>query len=280
MPDLLKRTQHYEFSTPLYGYTFIGWNQRRNGKPTRFADARVRRAMTYLIDRARIAREISLNHATVADGPFYPSTKQHKPGLKPMPYDPAKAKSLLSELGYKTVNSQLVGPDGAPFRFKLTYPTGSPSTERVVLFIRDELASVGIAMDLDPLDWSVFDQRLKNRDFDAITLGWSGTVEDDPYQIFDSAQIKDQGDNFVSYSNPKLDKLIETARRTVDEAKRMPMWQEVDQILNDEQPYTFLLDRHRMVFIDKRVKNVQVLPLGLSDENEWWVPREMRKWEK
>jgi peptide/nickel transport system substrate-binding protein len=126
----------------------------------------------------------------------------------------------------------------------------------------------------------VFDERIKNRDFDAITLGWTGTVEDDLYQIFDSAQIKDQGDNFVFYKNPEVDKLIEQARRTVDESKRMPMWQRVDQILRDDQPYTFLFDRKSLVFFDRRIKNVQVLPLGLNDRAEWWVPKEMRKWEK
>jgi peptide/nickel transport system substrate-binding protein len=279
-PDVVQRTQHYEYSTPINGYDFIAWNEQRNGKPTRFADKRLRQAMTLLMDRERIAKEVFLGYASLADGPFYPVSKQHMPGLKPWSYDPAKARALLTEAGYKLVNGQLMGPDGQPFRFKLVYGSGSPTVERMVLFIRDELAGVGIEMDPDPQDWSVFDERIKNRDFDAITLGWTGTVEDDLYQIFDSAQIKDQGDNFVFYKNPEVDKLIEQARRTVDESKRMPMWQRVDQILRDDQPYTFLFDRKSLVFFDRRIKNVQVLPLGLNDRAEWWVPKEMRKWEK
>jgi peptide/nickel transport system substrate-binding protein len=280
MPEVVRHTQHYEYNTPLSGYDFIGWNEMRNGKPTRFADKRLRLAMTLLIDRSRIAKEILLGYATVADGPFYAQSKQHMPGMKPWPYDPANGKAILAQLGYKLVNSQLVGPDGQSFHFKLTYPSGSPTIERIVLFIRDELADAGIAMDPDPLDWSVFSQRMNDRDFDAITLAWTGDVEDDPYQIFDSSQIKNQGDNFVSYKNPEADHLIEKARRIVDESKRMPMWQRVDQILHDDQPYTFLFNMKSLVFVDGRVKNVQVLPLGLNPRDEWWVPREMRKWEK
>lgn len=280
MPDVVKRTQHYEYSTPINGYNYIAWNEQRNGKPTRFANKRIRQALTLLMDRPRIGKEIFLGYVTDADGPFYPDSKQHMPGMKPWPYDPSKGKAILSDLGYKLVNGQLVGPDGQPFRFKLTYGSGSPTVERMVLFIKDELASAGITMDPDPLDWSVFDERIKNRDFDAISLGWTGVVEDDPYQIFDSSQIKDQGDDFVSYKNPELDQLIEKARRTIDESKRMPLWQRVDQILHDDQPYTFLFNRKSLVFMDARIKNIQVLPLGLNDRAEWWVPKEMWKREK
>ncbi|HWB52585.1 MAG TPA: peptide-binding protein [Tepidisphaeraceae bacterium] len=280
MPDVVSRTQHYEYSTPADGFNFIGWNEMHDGKPTRFADKRLRQAMTMLINRPQIAQQIFLGYANVADGPFPPSSKQHMPALKPMPYDPSKALAILKELGYKSVNSQLIGADGQPFRFKLTYPGGHPTTERLVLFIRDELAAVGIQLEPDPLDWSVFAQRMNNRDFDAITLGWSGTVENDIYQVFDSSQIKDQGDNFVSYSNPKLDKLIETARQTVNEKERMPMWQQCDQILHDDQPYTFLFNMKQLVFLDKRIQNVQILPLGINGRDEWWVPKSQWKWEK
>ncbi|HEY1684514.1 MAG TPA: ABC transporter substrate-binding protein [Tepidisphaeraceae bacterium] len=280
MPDVVKRTQHYEYSTPINGFNFIAWNEQRNGKATLFADKRVRQAMTLLMDRDRILKEIFLGYASKADGPFYPQSKQHMPGMTPWPYDPARAKSLLAQLGYKLTNGQLIGPNGQPFRFKMTYGTGSPTVERMVLFIRDELAGAGITLEPDPLDWSVFDERIKNRDFDAISLGWTGVIEDDPYQIFDSSQIKDQGDDFVSYKNAELDQLIEKARRTVDQAKRMPMWQRVDQILHDDEPYTFLFNRKSLVFLDARIRNVQITPLGLNDRVEWWVPKELRKWEK
>jgi peptide/nickel transport system substrate-binding protein len=105
---------------------------------------------------------------------------------------------------------------------------------------------------------------IKKKDFDAITLGWSSGVETDIYQMFHGSQTISGGDNFVNYKNTKLDELIEKARATVDEDKRMPIWQQCERILYEDQPYTFLMRRQSLVFIDKRIKNLQVTNLGLN----------------
>jgi peptide/nickel transport system substrate-binding protein len=102
----------------------------------------------------------------------------------------------------------------------------------------------------------------------------------DVRQLFHSSQIADGADNFVSYNNPEVDKLIDQARRTVDDDKRMPIWQEVHRILYDEQPYTFLYTRRSTALADKRLKNIQVLKIGLSDESEWYVPKAEQKWKE
>ena len=105
---------------------------------------------------------------------------------------------------------------------------------------------------------------LDSRNFDAITLGWSSGVETDVYQMFHSTQIDGGGDNFVQFENEELDKLIDQARSTVDEQDRMPVWHKVEKILHDEQPYTFLMRRKSLMFIDRRIKNVEVTKLGIN----------------
>jgi peptide/nickel transport system substrate-binding protein len=90
--------------------------------------------------------------------------------------------------------------------------------------------------------------------------------------MFHSSQIAGGANNFTSFSNPELDRLIDQARRTVDEDQRMKLWQACHRILHDEQPYTFMLRRKSLVFIDKRVHNVQRVLTGLNDRGEWYVP--------
>lgn len=107
-------------------------------------------------------------------------------------------------------------------------------------------------------------EALNKKDFEAITLGWTSGIETDIYQMFHSSQAKTDGDNFISYKNPELDKLIEEARSTVDEEKRMPLWQEAERIMYEDQPYTFLLRRQTLAFIDKRIHNLQMTKLGLN----------------
>ena len=104
-----KMARDFKYENPLGGYTYIGWNQRRKvnekDEPTRFADKRVRQAMTYLVDRERIARDVYLGYARVASGPFNPDTPQADPNIKPYPYDEAKGKSLLAAAGYTDRNN-------------------------------------------------------------------------------------------------------------------------------------------------------------------------------
>jgi peptide/nickel transport system substrate-binding protein len=287
--DLVKRTQHFALDTPLSGYSFIGWNEKRNGKPTLFADKRARLAMTLLTDRERICKEVLLGYATVANGPFSPLGKpQTAPGLKPYPYDPEQARKILKDLGYEDRNGSGVvqAPDGKPFEFTFTYPAKDETLQRIVLFLRDSYARAGIKMNPDPVDFPILVQRLNNRDFDAATLAWSGEVEDDLYQIFHSSQIADQGDDFVSYANPELDKLIEQARRTVDEPKRMKLWQRCSEILHEDQPYTFLTRRKALSFMSGRIQNVRPSKVGLNFVARWdmpcpwYVPKKLQKWGK
>ena len=236
-------------SRPRSAYYYIAWNEQKNGKPTRFADKRVRQAMTLLTDRQRICDDIMLGYAVPANGPFNRLGKQCNPDVKAWPYDVAQAKALLKDAGYTDDGSGVLkGPDGQPFSFRLTYRTGSPTLDQVVLFLKDSYARAGVTLVPDRLDWSVFRERMQNHDFDAINLGWSVGIEDDIYQMFDSSQIADGGDDYMSYTNPALDRLIEQARETVDQAKRIPLWRQCHSILHEDQPYTFLFTRKTTSF--------------------------------
>lgn len=280
-PAITARSSTWEYYSPVSGYNFIGWNQKRAGQATHFADKRVRQAMTMLIDRERIARELWLGHATPATGPFGYGSPQTDPAIKPWPFDTERAKKLLAEAGYTDRNGDgvLDGPDGKSFEFSLSYNAGNPFTDRIVLFLKDSLAQAGVKMNLDAVDWPIFLKKLDGRDFEACILGWSTSIETDCNQIFHSSQIKDQGDDFVSYSNPDCDAAIDKARATVDEAQRMEAWRAVHRIIHEDQPYTFLLSRQGMGFIDSRIQNIRKTKLGLNmvltemTPMPWYVPK-------
>jgi peptide/nickel transport system substrate-binding protein len=265
-PDITKKSQNYKYYSRDGGYSYVAWNQLRKGQPTRFADKRVRQAMTMLIDRDRLAQEIYRGFGKPAPGPFGIASKQNDPNIKPWPYDFKKANELLAEAGYKTKNSEgiLLGPDGQPFKFKLIYSNKNPIGESIVLQIKASLGRAGIVLEQEPTDWPVMMQKLDQQDFDAITLGWSGGIETDIYQMFHSSQIGGGADNYPAYKNPELDKLIEQARRELDEEKRIPIWRKAHQILHEDQPYTFLLYRESLAFYDRRLKNVYQTRSGMN----------------
>jgi peptide/nickel transport system substrate-binding protein len=270
--ELMSRSYTKEYNSVYGGYRYIGWNQARRdgGKevPTRFADKRIRQAMTMLLDRERMTREIMLGYATVSSGPFAPTGKQTNPDIKPWPFDLSRAKALLKEAGYEDRNGDGVieNAAGEPFKFTLTYPSGSPLIEKTAIFVQDSYRVAGIVVEMRPVDWSVLQEDLKQRTFDAIHLGWSATPESDPYQIFHSSQTAGEGDNRMSYRSPEVDKLIEQARLTMDTPQRMKLWHQVHAQLHDDQPYTFLYAPQALRVFNNSVQNVGLSSAGLNYE--------------
>jgi len=281
--QLRERTQHFNYMSPVGGYSYIAWNQMRKNKSTRFKDKLVRQAMTYLTDRERLNKEIWLGYAETAISPFSPRSKQHDKSLIPRKYNAAKAKELLLQAGYKDSNGDGVLEDknGVDFSFELVYSQDSEDSKRMVLFLKDLYARAGIILKPKPTEWSVMIDLLTSRDFDAITLGWSSGVETDIYQYLHGSQTDKNADNFVHYINPELDKIIDIARATVDEKERMPLWQKAERIIYEDQPYTFLMRRQSLRFIDKRIKNLEVTNLGLNQgflPIEIYVPTKQQKY--
>jgi peptide/nickel transport system substrate-binding protein len=289
-PRVMAFSNAMEYDDIYRGYTYVAWNQvrKRDGQDatTLFADKRVRQAMTLMLDRERVAKEIWLGYATVATGPFSPNGKQADQTVKPWPYDPARGKALLAEAGFADRNGDGVIdlPDGKPFRFTLIYPSGNETVEKMVLLMKDNFTRGGVIMEPERVDWPVLVNKLNLSDFEAVTLGFSSSPESDPHQVFHSSQIAGQGDNRTSYTNPELDAVIEKARTTVSEDERMKLWNQVHRILHEDQPYTFMLNRKALRLFNNRINNIERAKIGLNFEYlnggmiPWYVPSGQQKY--
>ncbi len=282
-PQIIEKSHNFEYMPPVAGYSYIGWNQGTKDKPTFFADKRVRQAMTYITDREKIISDIYLGYAEVAISPFSPRSKQHDPSLTARKRDLNKAKQLLSDAGFKDKNGDgvLEAPNGKDFEFELIYFQGNEDTKRMVLLLKDMYAKAGIKLIPTPTEWPVMIDKLDNKDFTAITLGWTSGIETDIYQMFHSSQTKTNGNNFINYKSDALDKIIDEARKTVDESKRMALWKKAEAIFYADQPYTFLKRSMSLVFIDKRYRNLTMTKLGLNSGMlplETYVPKALQKY--
>jgi len=273
-PEFAKNFYCLSYWHPGVGYFWIGWNEDRPF----FKDRRVRLAMTHIINRELICKQLlRVPEAKVPTGPFYIYGRQNDSSIKPWPYDPDKARQLLDEAGWiDTDGDGIRDKDGVPFRFH--YMIGNILLHKqIVKMVKDEAARVGIEVIPDPYEWSVFVERLRNRQFDAVNLAWHGGLEQDPYQIWHSSQIGGGGSNYVGFNNPEADRLIEQARMTLDETKRNELYHRFHRIIHEEQPYTFIYTRPEQRFLDKRFENVIIHKLGL-DHHEWYVPLAKQKY--
>lgn len=262
------------FWDPTHGYSYIGWNETKSF----FKDAKVRLAMTYLVDRESIKKYLTKDLAKIVSGPFYILGQQCDPNIQPWPYDPQKAVQLLDEAGWKDHDGDGIrDKDGVPFRFKYMITSSGGIGLQIAKLFKDEAAKVGIDVIIDEYEWSVFEERIHNRNFDAVSLAWGGTVEEDPYQIWHSSQIQGHGSNYISFSDPEADALIEKARTTMDADKRNQLYHKLHAILHKEQPYTFLMTSQSKYFLDDRFENVKIHKLGL-DQLEWYVPKDKQRY--
>ena len=282
--DLIKNSNAEErlhclkFWDPYNGYRYIGWNQDQ--KSGLFKDKRVRRALTQMLDRDSVCKDLFKNpYAKVPIGPFFINGKQNNSDIKPLPYDFKVATDLLKEAGWAdTDGNGVIDKDGVQFEFKLSIPAGSDAYYDFSRYLKDSYAKAGIDVTVEPYEWSVFIQKLQTRDFDAAISGWGGGgVEADPYQIWHSQSIGNKGSNYIGFSVPEADKLMVEARGTMDLEKRTELFHKLQQIIHDEQPYTFLYTSPVPLFVDKRFKNVEVHKLGV-DFHEWYVPKELQKY--
>ncbi len=261
----------WEPSVPFF---FIGWNQ----KLEMFADQRVRLAMTHLIDRGAIVKHVLKGYAKVVTGPFYINGAQSAKDVEPWPYDVQHAKELLDQAGWVDTNGDGIrDKNGQNLRFQLSYSSGRQVYEQLVKLFKDSAAQAGVDVQPEPYEWSVYTGKINDRDFEACIMGWGGTIESDPYQIFHSSQIEGRGNNFVGYNSPRADELIETARRELDPQKRYALYHELHRVMHEEQPYTFLFTRPTFLFLDRRFENVIVHELGV-DWRDWYVPYEKQKY--
>lgn len=267
----------YEYEYVSSGYTYIGWNQKKNGRSTPFADKRVRQAMSLLVDRDTMASGIYDNLVSVASGPFHPLGWQANPEIKPWDYAPDRAERLLDEAGYKKdANGFRRSPSGEKLSFEFIYSTGSTESNDIAQAIKSAMGQAGIEVKTNPMDWPAMQQKLDDRSFDAIMLGWGGSISSDLYQMFHSDQIVDGGNNYISHENEALDKAIEKARSTVDQEKCEALWREVHAMLHDQQPYTFMFNRKSVIYMNKRLRNLEITSIGPNFAWEYYVPGPMQ----
>ncbi len=277
--DFLRDNAIYKWVNMRSGYSFIGWQCGRRGGPpdgewTPFHDKRVRRAMTMLLDREQMIRNIYAGVGVVSTGPNSPSAPSSNPDIAPWPYDLDASRALLKEAGWEDLDGDGIleyqkddeyFSKGTPFKFEFTITNSGETSERIISYLVSQCSEMGIQCEPRVVDWSFYSDMLKRRDFDAMIMGWSANApESDPRQIWHNSSILDQGDNFIQWDSQDASDLIDQGRGTMDRDERMLVWHDFHSVVHDEQPYTFIRVSPWIRFINRDVGNVQTYPIGLE----------------
>jgi ABC-type transport system substrate-binding protein len=249
--ERLKDDPRYQsFSGPSFGYTYVGYNMRREP----FNDPRVRRALGMAIDVDKIIRYVLYGQGERLTGPFLMETDYYNRAIAPLPYDPDGALKLLEEAGWRRNRRGWLEKDGKRLAFTLITNSGNDLRKAVMAIVQDSWRQIGIDVRTDLLEWSVFIQeRVDKADFDALILGWLMGIDPDLYQIWHSSQTHPYQLNFVGFKNEEADRLIVKIRQEYDLERQVGYCHQLHEIIAREQPYTFLYVSRWTAVMDKRI---------------------------
>ncbi|MCD6499935.1 MAG: hypothetical protein J7M25_16700 [Deltaproteobacteria bacterium] len=243
--------QIVRFDAP--GFAYILWNTRNRI----LSDFRVRRAMTILMDRKRLIKEVHHGLARLIVGPYWRPGGMGDPKLKPWPYDPIQARNLLDSAGWRDRNGDHIrDKDGVPMRIILLAPVQAPVLKAELAILSAKFAKSGIDLVYVPTDWPMMKRMLKRGRFMAAALQWAGRPAEDFSPLFHSAGR----DNFGIITNLMLDQLLIRLRTTRKRARRGAISAKIEQILHSYQPVTFIHAPVVVALVHRRLKNVVLGP--------------------
>ena len=260
-----------------FGYTYLGYNLL---SPL-FQDKRVRQALTYAINKQSIIEGVLLGLGVVATSPYKPDSWVYNPNVKKYPYNPDEAKELLKEAGWEDSDGDsILDKDGRPFSFTILTNQGNTQRTSAGVIIQDNLKKVGIEVKVRVVEWAAFLKEFINKkNFEAVILGWSVPQDPDLYDVWHSTKTKETELNFISYKNPEVDRLLNLARHTFDREKRKEYYYKLQDILAEEQPYTFLYVPDSLQCVNSRFYGIEPAPAGITyNFIKWYVPKPLQKY--
>lgn len=259
-------------------YTFVGYNLN---DPI-LKDKRVRQALSYALNKKEIVDSVLLGEGEVTTGPFMKDSPYYDHSARQYEYDTMKAAMLLREAGWSDVDaSGVLSKDGMELRIVLATNQGSQVREDTATIIQSQWAKLGIITEIQVVAWSAFlDQFVDKKKFQAVILGWTVPPDPDIYAVWHSKSSGEGGLNFISFSNERVDSLIESGRQEFSQEARSGIYKEAHRIIAEEAPYTFLFTPYALPAINRRFKGITPAPAGIGyNFIEWYVEQQDVKYQ-
>lgn len=215
---------------------------------------KIRQAIGYAIDRQKIVTQLFFDQAKLASSILPPQSWAYAPGTE-YNYDPARARQLLQEAGYKN----------EPINFK--YGASNAAVNQYSQVIQSSLADIGLNVQIETLEVNTIRQQLAQGQFQIYTGQWVGGNQDPIFlrDLFSSTKIPGGAVsccNRSRYVNTEVDRLVEEAVNAVDRNNAKELYVRTWQIVSTDLPLLPLWYPANMVVSNKRIGNINVSPSG------------------
>ncbi len=264
-PDAVKRLEQ---DPNLQVKVFPGSNVRLltlNTESAPLNNVKVRQAIAYGIDRESLIKNLILSLAKTAHSIIPEESWAYSTG-QIYSYDPAKAKQLLDEAGFRDPDG-----DGPRMRFEkpIVYKLSGSSIggRQYAGVIQNSLKEIGVPVEIQTPEQNTLFDELRRGNFQIAYSQWVGGNQDPIFykDLFATSEIPTQtrpSRNRSRYSNPELDALLEEAVNTFDRTKARELYVKIQDIISRDVPIIPLWYESNIVIAKKNVQNIQVNASG------------------
>jgi peptide/nickel transport system substrate-binding protein len=250
-----------------------------------FKDAKVRQALAHATNKELIVTSVLGEFGYVMDDLFPKAHWSHNPDVTPYAYDLTKAQALLEEAGYAKNGQGIYTKDGQELAFTIEVPVGNKEREKTSVLIQQMWTELGVKVDVLQLDFPTLVTKLLPKDnggaqravtaddYDAYILGFGVEADPDEYRpYFHTAFMPPNGYNFISYSDPAMDEMLEKQLVETDPAARQQIFFEIGKKLSDEVPWIALYGQNSVFVANTNVKGFSPDFRGVSfTAMEWSI---------
>ena len=242
------------FGRPGLNSYYLGLNCTRPP----FDDIRVRKAINLAIDRQHILNTVFEKRGVLATGPVPPGLWKNRAlrlANEGYSFNQKKARELI----------RAAGAEGKTIKL---YISADPEVLDIIEVIQNYLAQVGLKVEITQLDWSAFKHAVNEGEADAFWLSWWADYPDPEnflFPLFHSASVG-PGGNRTRCIDAELDRLIETAQRTMDEQQRYRLYREAENRIIQNAPWVFMWHRADYFVIQPWVKDFKIYPIYSIDK--------------
>ena len=251
--DLLRDAQGVKvLSIPTRNQMILGFNVQK----APFDNKLVRQALTYAVPYEDVLNGVFKGNGLVSEGPIPVDGQFHDSSLWPYSFDLDQARSLLSEAGYA---------DG--FEFTLDISQGDPTVEKIAILLQDAFSQIGVDMKINRQSSSVFAEQLGTLEHQAWMRDLLWYVDDPGYTgklFFETGAVA----NWMGYSNPDLDTVIDDLASTLDQTQKADLAKDYQRILIDDAPALYIVDMPFEIAMRSDIQGYIQLPDNLL----WYYP--------
>ncbi|HEV3088399.1 MAG TPA: peptide ABC transporter substrate-binding protein [Candidatus Elarobacter sp.] len=243
-----------------------------------FQDVRVRRALTYALDRGSMLDKVQHNLGELSDTFLDPTLYKdaYDPTVMKYPYDPAQAKALLDAAGWKAGPDGIRVKDGKRLAFQLS--TQVESTTAHLIQTQAQIYWKAIGADVEIKNYPsvlYFDQTsngiLAGGKFDVGMYAWSGAAEVDQSAIYSAHFMPPHGQNYPRWKNPRATAAMDDANATVDKKRQIDDYKIVQQEFAKDDPSIILWFRKEVITSPADLKDFTPTPVILTPFWNPWV---------